>query len=188
MNIDSHNHWINEIRKYKPNLDTDEFIIKYSLGYTLQSLRKKEDMDRFRWRKKDMDGEKHKLKVITKHIVIGDIIDNKCNNCTPIEIFEKAVKLSKQKNFTVYTNNPQFVEALEVLCGENNIEIFRRIDGRDIEIDFQTAYNYLGDVYDIINCLRFDKQLKLGHDEDNCYYDEWETIEKEIIDYKRKWG
>ena len=48
MNISSHNHWINEIRKYKPSL-SDEEIVKFSLGYALQSLRNDEDMGRFRW-------------------------------------------------------------------------------------------------------------------------------------------
>ena len=32
---------------------------------------------------------------------------------TPIQLFELAVELSKKKDFTVYTNNPQFVEIIQ---------------------------------------------------------------------------
>ncbi len=49
MSIKSHNHWIKEIRKYVSD-KTDEEIIKFSLSYTLQSLREKEDFNRFKWR------------------------------------------------------------------------------------------------------------------------------------------
>lgn len=49
MNIQSHNHWIKEIKKYKKEL-TDEEIIKFSLSYTLQSLRANENMERFKWK------------------------------------------------------------------------------------------------------------------------------------------
>ena len=48
MSIKSHNHWIKEIRKYVGD-KTDEEIIKFSLSYTLQSLRAEEDFNRFKW-------------------------------------------------------------------------------------------------------------------------------------------
>ena len=44
MNIKSHNHWVKEIRKYVGD-KTDEEIIKLSLSYTLQSLRRICDKD-----------------------------------------------------------------------------------------------------------------------------------------------
>lgn len=50
MSIKSHNHWVKEIRKYVGD-KTDEEIIKFSLSYTLQSLRAKEDFNRFKWEK-----------------------------------------------------------------------------------------------------------------------------------------
>ena len=49
MNLKSHERWIKEIHKYKLDL-SDEEIVKFSLAYTLQSLRKNEDMDRFKWK------------------------------------------------------------------------------------------------------------------------------------------
>ena len=48
MNIKSHQRWINEIQKYRGNY-TSEQIIKFSLAYTLQSLRNGENIDRFKW-------------------------------------------------------------------------------------------------------------------------------------------
>ena len=48
MNLDSHNHWIVEIKKYLGDFSDDE-IVKYALSYTLQSLRNGEDMNRFKW-------------------------------------------------------------------------------------------------------------------------------------------
>ena len=44
--------WIKEIKKYIDNEDfeyNEEFIIKFCLSYTLQSLRNDEDLKRFRW-------------------------------------------------------------------------------------------------------------------------------------------
>ena len=50
MNIKSHQRWINEIRNYLGDY-SDEEIIKCSLSYTLQSLRAKEDFNKFKWEK-----------------------------------------------------------------------------------------------------------------------------------------
>lgn len=44
--------WVKEIKKYIDNEDfeyNEEFIIKFCLSYTLQSLRNGEDLKRFRW-------------------------------------------------------------------------------------------------------------------------------------------
>ena len=56
---------------------------------------------------------------MTKKIICGEIREDFMD--TPINIFKKAVELSKIDSFTVKTNNPQLVEALEVLCGEKKI-------------------------------------------------------------------
>lgn len=48
MDIKSHQRWIEEIRKYIGD-KTDEEIVKLSLSYTLQSLRTKENFNRFKW-------------------------------------------------------------------------------------------------------------------------------------------
>jgi len=45
----SHSNWIKEISKYIGE-ENYENIIKFSLSYTLQSLRANEDFDRFKWR------------------------------------------------------------------------------------------------------------------------------------------
>lgn len=51
MNNFSHYHWINEIRRLLKNGNnvSDEDIVKFSLSYTLQSLKYGEDFDRFKW-------------------------------------------------------------------------------------------------------------------------------------------
>ena len=53
MNIKSHQRWIDEIQKYRGDY-TSEQIIKFSLAYTLQSLRNGENIDRFKWREQDI--------------------------------------------------------------------------------------------------------------------------------------
>lgn len=98
---------------------------------------------------------------------------------TPINIFKKAVELSKTDSFTVETNNPQLVEALEVLCGEKNIVFIIRSGGENYQQDTAMAvYEYLGDVYDIINSLRFQQELDMQIT-DKC-------IEDEINEYEAK--
>ena len=87
-----------------------------------------------------------------KEIHIGDI--DECFNGNPLENFKEALELSKQDDFYVQTNNAQVIEALEVLCGEKNIKICLRLYGKITEIKFITAYNYIGDFYDIIDCIR----------------------------------
>jgi len=45
----SHNHWIKEIGKYTGEKNYEN-IIKFSLSYTLQSLKQNEDFNRFKWK------------------------------------------------------------------------------------------------------------------------------------------
>ena len=49
MNLKSHNRWIKEIGKYIDE-ENEDFIVRFALSYTLQSLRAGEDMHRFKWR------------------------------------------------------------------------------------------------------------------------------------------
>ena len=87
-----------------------------------------------------------------KSIIVGEISEDYYS--TPIYIFKKAIELSKQDEFQVHTNNPQLVEALEVLCGEDNVKVYLTLNGLCKRITFLEAYNYLGDVYDIIDRIR----------------------------------
>lgn len=90
---------------------------------------------------------------MSKRIIVGEIAKESYYG-TPIEMFERAITLSKRDSFEICTNNPQFLEALEVLCGEKNIEVYLKISGEYKYVDVITAYNYLGDLYDTIDSIR----------------------------------
>lgn len=115
-----------------------------------------------------------------KSIIIGNVREEFYDS--PIRMFQMAIRLSKQNDFTVRSNNPQFIEALEVLCGEENIVIcfqtFHNLS-KLIEIDFRMAYNYLGEVYDIINKLRMDMDFDDEID--------WDGLESRIRTYQNRW-
>lgn len=113
---------------------------------------------------------------MSKIIVIGDIIEPSLAQM-PIKLFKKAYDLSKQENWVEFTNNPQFVEALEVL--NDDVKIYLRLNGKNEEIDVSEAYDFLGDVYDIINRIRIKKDLG------GCITDEW--IEHQIKEYDMRY-
>ena len=120
---------------------------------------------------------------MSKKIYCGEIKED--IHGTPIRKFKKAVSLSKQDKFRVYTNDPQFIEALEVLCGEDNINIYLIINGKCIETSFLEVYNYLGDLCDTIGLIRLYNS--------GCSFYKTETeiediINKEIKEYEVKWG
>lgn len=116
-----------------------------------------------------------------RQIICGEIEETFTD--TPIEIFKKAVQLSAIENWTVKTNNPQLVEALEVLCSEETIKYFIYLNGEYCEQErAMDIYNYLGDVYDIINSLR--AQRNLADDFDIPLNKEY--IQKEIDEYEIK--
>lgn len=95
---------------------------------------------------------------MTKNIICGEIMEEIYG--TPIEIFKEAIKYAKKDEFNIETNNPQFIEALEVLCGEENINFYIYINGQYCKQDkAMDVYNYLGDVYEIINTIRFISDL-----------------------------
>lgn len=120
-----------------------------------------------------MKGEYIKMKII-----IGDFTEETIRG-TPSDVFKNAIRLSKEKEFEIHTNNPQLIEALELLCGEENIEVFLSQNDKMKKISFIEAYNYLGDIYDIINYMRFTKDL----DGEISY----SIIDEEIREYDDKW-
>lgn len=115
---------------------------------------------------------------MTKRIIIGNVREELYDS--PIRMFQMAVRLSKQDDWTVSSNNPQFIEALEVLCGEEKVEVyFKKFNSNKMQlITFKKAYDYLGDVYDIINNIRRDVFLDRLNDGD---------IVEEIKRYEQKW-
>lgn len=116
-----------------------------------------------------------------RQIICGEIEETFTD--TPIEIFKKAVQLSAIENWIVKTNNPQLVEALEVLCGEETIKYFIYLNDEYCEQEkAMDIYNYLGDVYDIINSLRFQRDLA----DDFDILSRKECIQKEINEYEMK--
>lgn len=122
-----------------------------------------------------------------KKIFIGEIEEEYTK--TPIENFKEVVKLFKsgKEHFEIHTNDPQVVELFEVLYGENNIDVSLISKNGIRELTFQQAYNYLGDLYDIIDGIRIGKQLNCVN-EDNEYFTDIYTIDKDISEYEGKWN
>lgn len=116
---------------------------------------------------------------MTKRIIIGNVREELYDS--PIRMFKMAVRLSKKDNWTVSSNNPQFIEALELLCGEEKVEVyFKKFNSNKMQlITFKNAYDYLGDVYDIINSIRSDVFFDRLNDDD---------IVEEIRKYEEKWN
>lgn len=114
-----------------------------------------------------------------KKIIIGNFTEETIRG-TPVNVFKNAVRLSEEKEFEIYTNNPQLVEALELLCGEENIEVFLSQNSKIRKISFLEAYQYLGELYNIINYMRLARNL-----DDEISY---EIIDKEIKEYDDKWN
>lgn len=127
-----------------------------------------------------------------KKIIIGDIMndwlqatDNVNYNIdqqnTPTNVFKEVLRLYKsKKDFTLYTNNPQLIEAIEVLYTEGdeepNIELYLSVDNYSELIplyDFREAYNYLSAPYEIIDTIRLLKGMKADETEVFKEIDEW---------------
>ncbi len=112
-----------------------------------------------------------------RRIICGDIKEEIFG--TPINIFRDAIKAAKADEFCIETNNPQFIEAVEVLCGEENIDFYIYIDGQYCKQDrAMDVYNYLGDVYEIINSIRFISDLGDSISD--------KKLDKEIHEYELK--
>lgn len=122
-----------------------------------------------------------------KKIFIGEIEEEYTK--TPIENFKKVVKLfrSGKEHFEIHTNDPQVVELFEVLYGENNVDVFLISNNETYALTFQQAYDYLGDLYRVINNIRFAKELKVTDDGDECFAD-IDTIDKDIAEYEHEWS
>lgn len=123
---------------------------------------------------------------MSKKIIFGEIEED--FHGTPIELFKKAIELSKLDEFIVHTNNPQFIETLEVLCGADNITTIIKLDYEYIEIDdIYAVYNYVGDLYDVLNSIRFTIDLM---DDDSGRDDEfiYKRLEEEIKEYELKYS
>ena len=117
-----------------------------------------------------------------KKIILGEITDE--INDTPINNFKYAIELSQQESFTVYTNNVQFLETLEVLCGEDNLNVYLKLNGECEEITCMDAYEYVGDIYSILNGIRFDRELQ--EDGTNKFVPKYNYINRLIKDYETK--
>ena len=122
---------------------------------------------------------------MSKQIFVGEIKKESFYG-TPIEMFKNAVSLSKCDKFSISTNNPQFLEALEVLCGEDNIDVFLILNEEYRHVNVVTAYNYLGELYDTIDAMRIARMR--GTDIDDVldvyvdkYNEKW-NIENEDLD------
>ena len=87
-----------------------------------------------------------------KKIIIGEIKEETKYD-TPIELLKWAIQLSQKDDFCVYTNNPQLVEVFQVLCDGENVKVYLQLDGKCVEIGFEIAYAYLGEVYHILDFL-----------------------------------
>ena len=127
-----------------------------------------------------------KCKFYNKIIIIGNIWERYIGY-TPIEVFEEAIKLSQQKGFLIHTNNAQLIEALEVLCGEKNINIYLKIKKKEKKINILTAYNYLGNIYDIIDEIR-GKNIAQQRDSFERNYPNEQWLKKKIKEYRKKYG
>lgn len=112
-------------------------------------------------------------------IICGEIAKEDITG-SPIEVFKQAIRLCKKPNWLIATNNPQLIETMEVIYGEEDIEIFLTMDGVFIEIDFCTAYDYTADIYDILNGFRFRQDVLDGRITDV-------DIESEINEYEAKY-
>lgn len=112
-------------------------------------------------------------------IWVGEIEDDCCSNLTPLEWFKLGLDYFKKEEFSINTNNPQLIELLEVLCGEENIEINIILNNECTEVSFLTAYNYLGDFYDTIDSLRLFKSFEIRTDG---------IVERDVNEYIEKYG
>lgn len=140
---------------------------------------------------------------MSNKIIIGDIMndwlqatDNVNYNIdqqnTPINVFKEVIRLYKsKKDFTLYTNNPQLIEAIEVLYTEGDeepdIELYLSIDNYSELIplyDFREAYNYLSAPYEMIDAIRLLKSMKIDETEIFKEIDEW--LQKTQIAYNAR--
>ena len=117
----------------------------------------------------------------SKKIILGEITDEIKD--TPINNFKYAIELSKKENFTVYTNNVQFLETLEILCGEDNLNVYLKLNGECEKITCLEAYCYVGDIYRMLHSIRCDRELQ---EENGKFVPKYNTMDRLIKKYESK--
>ena len=120
-----------------------------------------------------------------RKIYVGEVPIDDISIGTPIYMANLAVELAEKEGFIVYTNDPQFVEMLEVLLGEDNINIYLQLNGKTIEITFKQAYDYLGDIYDTINEIRFTTELCHNY---KYGIERKDNVIESLKEYEKKWS
>lgn len=118
---------------------------------------------------------------MTKTIIVGEIKSRDIYVfLTPVQKFRKAYEISKRDNFTIETNDAMMIETIEILCGEENLEVYLKIDNKLKEISVIDAYKYIGGLYDVVNDMR----LKTHFDEEIT--DSW--FERQCEEYIKEWN
>lgn len=122
--------------------------------------------------------ELKKIPVDGRIVTIGEIIDDGFASMTPLEAFKTAFNIAQQDIFSIETNNPQVLELLSLLC--DDLEVWLKIGEKSEEIDIYTAYGYLGDLYDVINCINIMKNIG----DKNI---EYQDIADDVMEYENKY-
>ena len=118
---------------------------------------------------------------MAKIIIVGEVRSRDIYVfLTPVQKFRKAYETSKRDNFTIETNDAMMIETIEILCGEENLEVYLKIDDKLKEISVIDAYNYIGGLYDVVNDMR----LKTDFDEEIT--DSW--FERQCEEYIKEWN
>ena len=87
-------------------------------------------------------------------IIIGDIELDVFAHLSPLDALELAFQIAKDE-FCIETNNAQMLYLLSILS--DNLLIFLTIDDKYKQIDITTAYQYLGEIYEMISKLEIVK-------------------------------
>lgn len=122
--------------------------------------------------------ELKKIPVDGRIVTIGEITDDGFASMTPLEAFKTAFNIAQHDTFSIETNNPQVLELLSLLC--DDLEVWLKIGEKSEEIDIYDAYGYLGDLYDVINCIdakKFFSDKKI----------EYQDISDELEEYEKKY-
>lgn len=118
---------------------------------------------------------------MSKTIIVGEIKSRDIFVfLTPVQRFKKAYEIAKIDDFIIETNDAMMIETIEVLCGEKNIQVYLKIDGKLKEIGVIDAYNYIGDLYDVVDHMRAKRIL------DREITDSW--FERQCEKYIKEWN
>lgn len=118
---------------------------------------------------------------MAKIIIVGEVRNRDIYVfLTPVQKFRKAYKISQRDNFTIETNDAMMIETIEIMCGEENLEVYLKIDDKLKEISVINAYNYIGDLYNVVDHMR----IKTLFDEEIT--DSW--FERQCEEYLKEWN